>query len=465
MPDPGSPFYVAFDDDTLEASPTFTQITQARTFELARGRSSELDKTGTGTCRIGTVDLVGALDPTNPTGPAYGKLDPMKQARVAIVNPYKLLNDADSTLYSLLRGYVETWGPFEVAQDGGRIEGEVQLVDALELFAQLRMMPGHGDPPPDPDAGGDVYFLGGPNGYSSGGYKHVDQRLVQILDLIGWPGTGAYQDGQLRDVFSGNVQLLEQVYARADQALNAIDDAVDSELPFVATRFMSKDGAFTFRGRFPRFFPGTPSYNVNEWSLGGRPQAELDPSSIVLISRLPAFQRSALDVINAALSIPSGADDSDVPGNLVTDATSIGKFGYRSRDTQNLLTYRGHTDMTHTNAIDETRKFAEYRVSNYKTPRTRVGQVEIIARDPRDPFAQAQWDFLTRVELSDLVHLETTHPGGGGFDEDYFVDGIHMVAAPAPPPKFYELTCTLDLTPRSLYADGSMFGDVDGGVT
>lgn len=443
----------------------------AQRFEIDRGRTSELDKTGTGVASVTTFDTQGILDPTNESSPFWDtdnnvtKLDPMKQARITILNPYKFLNDNDDTLYSLFRGYVDTWGEFEVDQSGSWIEGQVQLVDALDLFAELRMMPGMGDTPPA-GVGADVYLAGGPNGYSAGTFKHVDERISDILDMIGWPDVGLTRSG-LRDVFSGNVAVLEQVYARADQALTAIDDAVDAEYPFVSNRFITKDGVFAFRGRFARFAPETPGYGINHWFLGGQPQAEANPTEVVVISRIPSFRRSAQDLINAALAIPSGADDTDVPGNLVTDGTSITKFGYRSRDTQNLLTYQGHNDdLSTTNAIEETLKFAEYRVGNYKDPHTRIGQIEIVGLDPRHPLSQPQWDFLCNVELSDLISLDTMglHPGGGGFDEDFFVEGIHYVCEPAPPPKYYSLICTLDVSPRAWF-DYNPFGSHDQGLS
>ena len=433
-------------------------------FEIARGRTSELDKTGTGTAAVTTFDTDGIIDPTNPTSPHAGNLDPMKQARIKIVNPWKLLNENDDTTYNLFRGYVETWGDFEVDQSGNWIEGNIGLVDALALFAELRMMPTvHGHTPPAGQA--DVYFEGGPNGYSAGTFVHVDERIVKILDDIGWPGTGLSRDGVLRDVFSGNVRVLEQIYARADQAVTALDDAADAETPSVSNRFITKDGVFAFRGRFARFFPDNPGYGIGHWYLGGTPQAEADPENVVVISRLPGFRRSAQDVYNAALVLPSGADDADVPGNLVEDSTSIAAFGYRSRHIPDLLTYQGHNDdLSTTTAIEETKKFAQYEVGNRKDPKTRIGLIEIVALDPRHPLAQAQWAFLCGVELSDLISLETTHPGGGGFDEDFFVEGIHYVCTPAPPPKYYDLVCTLDVSPRSLF-DYNPFGEIDIGVS
>lgn len=461
-----APLSVAFDDTTLEPEPTWTEIDQGRSFEIARGRTSELDKTGTGTARITTFDTDGTLDPTNTGSPYAGKLDPVKQAIIQIVNPYRLLAEADTSVYPLFRGYVDTWGDFEVHPSGRWIEGTVQLEDALALFAALQMMPGtHGDTPPA-GSEGDVYFPGGPNGYTAGTFKHVDTRQADVLDMIGYGEIGVTR-GVLRDIFSGNVSMLEQLYARADEALGVLDDCADAETGgLVANRFIGKDGTYNFRGRFARFFPENAGYNINHWYLGGTPQAQAD-GNVVVISRLPAFRRSAQDIINASLAIPSGASDDDVPGNLVTDSASITQFGYRSRETPNLLTYQGHNDdLTPTTAIEETRKFADYRTGNYKDPKTRVVQIEVTGLDPRHPLAPAVWDFLCEVELSDLVSLDTLglHPGGGGFDEDFFVEGIHYSCDPAPPPKYYEIVCTLDVSPRSLF-DYNPFGEVDEGVS
>jgi hypothetical protein len=57
---------------------------------------------------------------------------------------------------------------------------------------------------------------------------------------------------------------------------------------------------------------------------------------------------------------------------------------------------------------------------------------------------------LTQVDISDMFSVSTTHPGGGGFDEDYFVEGVtYDIEAMTGDYAHVVLTC--DVSPRSLY--------------
>ncbi len=67
------------------------------------------------------------------------------------------------------------------------------------------------------------------------------------------------------------------------------------------------------------------------------------------------------------------------------------------------------------------------------------------------------------VEIGDVVHLNTTHPHGGGFDEDFYVEGIHYDAVPMND-RYPEVTLTLDLSPRAYYGAG-LFSDVGAPMT
>jgi hypothetical protein len=80
--------------------------------------------------------------------------------------------------------------------------------------------------------------------------------------------------------------------------------------------------------------------------------------------------------------------------------------------------------------------------------------------DPSHPNAGALWGLMCGVELGDLISLETTHPGGGGFDEDFYVEGIHYDADVQGGAAFTNVTLELDVSPRSFF-DNNTFGDFD----
>ena len=69
------------------------------------------------------------------------------------------------------------------------------------------------------------------------------------------------------------------------------------------------------------------------------------------------------------------------------------------------------------------------------------------------------WDLITRVELGDVVTLTTSHPGGGGFSGDWYVEQIRYNVEPARP-DMHNVTLELEVSPET---DGSMFGETDEG--
>src|SRR5215831_21018025 len=86
-------------------TPTWTRIDNLAglditSISITRGRPDERSKTNAGTVTIRGFDETGILDPTNPNGPFYGNLDPVKQAAVSLWNPY--LN----TWSYIFKGYI-----------------------------------------------------------------------------------------------------------------------------------------------------------------------------------------------------------------------------------------------------------------------------------------------------------------------------------------------------------------------
>ncbi len=440
---------LALDDPWNEPDPTWTRIdtltnVSVQSWSIDRGRNSENNVANAGTGTITFKDTNGVLDPTNSSGPYFGKLDPTKQAAIALRNP------VDLSWSTLFRGFVTEWlYEMDVSETFATVT--LELVDGLEILSALAMTAGNqGDTPPTGSTG-DIYFLGAANGYSAGGFKHVNQRIIQALADAGW-------DTSMQVVFSGNVTLYEQVYARLDQLMQVIQDSADAEFPNgVSAVYMSKEGIFTFHGRYARFDPTRPGYGISTWKAGDLTAAAGD-SDVVPISGL-SFRRSRDDLFNAAVALPAGVSDTDVPGALVSDATSITEHGWRMKTFSDLLTYQGHDDVGDpTTALVETKKFATWLVDNFKNPKTRVQSIGFAPRGPGSLNATALWELMCGVEINDLIeNLTTTHPGGGGFDEAFFVDGIHYTAQPGIPythaatTSYPEVRLSLDVTPASYY--------------
>lgn len=446
---------VAFNDDWKTAEPTWTRLDntgpwRVQAYTISRGRNSELDRTSTGTATITIADPEGDFDPTNATATFAGDLDPVKQAAITIQNPVTL------EWRHLFRGFVMEW-PGELHKTGVVEFLNLELADAMALFATAEMTPTSpptwGDLPPF-GFDGDIYFE------ASAGTEQVRARMHQVLDQFEWPSS-------LRHLFSGNVDLQAASYTRREPILNVLLDAADAEMSVVSNLFVGRRGDVIFRGRYARFDPDSyistddddlrsgPAGNGGrlwEWSAGGYPEAVADPT-VAYISDI-AWRRSASDVINAAVALPVAPidDEADVVNHLFKDDTSIDAYGWRfGPNMENLLVEAGNTPPGQT-AAEECDFFAEYFVENYKTPKTRITRLVFRGVPVDHPAAAATWGLICGVEIGDPIHIETSHWGGaGGFDADYFIEGIRYECRPAAP-GVPDITLELDVSPATFYS-------------
>lgn len=427
-------------------------------YTVSRGRASELDRTDTGTATIGIADKDGTFDPTNTGSVFAGNLDPLKQAAITIQNP------VTSEWRHLFRGFVAEW-PCDIDKTGTLGEIQVQLVDLFGLMAQMLMVPSvHGDTPPA-GSEGDIYFP------ATGGIAQVRGRLHAACDQAGIPASW-------RHFFSGNVGLQEWVYARKDQLLEVMKDAADAEFPGVSNLLCSRRGTLVFRGRYARF--NAEAYEADDddlrdgpagiggrlcfWRAGGRPQTDVD-EAVALISDL-SWRRSSADIINNALATPNlgigggTLTDAEIASLLYTDSTSIAAYGWRSAPAMDdLLVRQGNTPPGYT-AVQECGFYSEYYVENYKQPKTRITRLVFRGLPLADRAAAATWKLVCGVEIGDVIYVETTHYGGaGGFDEDYFVEGIRYTVNPAG--ELPDITLELDVSPRGFYTHNPWGTTVD----
>lgn len=448
---------VAFDAATFESDPAWTYLDNmegisVESFTVDRGRQSERAKTDTGRAVVKGKDFTGVFDPTNTDGPFYGKFKQRKQAALALQNP------VTEEWTDLFTGFVSEW-QWSMDASGNFADWTLELIDGLGIFSTLEMTPDqHGQTPPD-ESVGDIYFEGEPTTA-----KHVDDRLMDVLDTAGWPNIGEKRAG-LRDIFSGNVTVQEVVYDRFDGLMQAIDDAVDAEFPGLANRYMSKTGVFTFHGRFASIFPERPGYGLGSWKIGGHQEADADPAFALMADF--DFRISDQDLINNATGLPQGLDEDDVPGQVSKDDDSIDEFGWCNPDGSmvDLLTFAGHDDDDNpTTAAEETKKFSDYYVGNHKDTHIRVERIRLQSRGDDDAVASldpALWALLCGAEISDLISpFKTTHFGGaGGFDGEYLIQGLHYEVERMGE-VMRDVKLELDVFPKP---ESNPFGELDSG--
>ncbi len=463
------------DDAALEVNPAWVRLDAepyrlATSYQIVRGRSSETDKVTTGTATVAFRDTHGMLDPTNPSSPFWDsdnnitKLDPMTQAAIALKNP------VTDEWHTLFRGFVaENGHDLDMfTQEQGFDVVTWSLVDAFDLFANVILTHGTHGNTPSLATFPNIYYQGTPSNLPGEPdvFVHVDQRIMKLLDDAGWPGTGETIDvDNLRNIFSGNVSVQGTVYSRKDSLLSALFDACDAEFPGIGNFYMSKDGVATFHGRFARFFPDRPGYNINHWYVGNEQEAALDPTIVPHTNPL-TFHRSKDDIINASYALPQGVDETDGGVVHASDTDSQDAYGYRSDNFDGLIVSAGHglpgDDNAPTTAVQEANKFAAYYVGNYSTPQDRVGTLRFVSRSLDAIGATALWDLLTRVELGDVITLTSAHAGGGGFDADFFVEQIRYTVSPGQSDDIPNLVLELEVSPATFFSYNP-FGSHDSG--
>lgn len=335
---------IAFDDHAFASSPTYTYLAGVVRCESDRGREYEFEQTQPGIATVVLVDPNGDYDPTNPGSPYSGKLDPSKPAVIDLYDPVA------AAWVRQFTGFTHEWAA-SLNLEENNFDVTLTLVDGFDLLARLEMHPDlHTNTNPDfgttvpAGSEGDIYYdgMGGANG---GTLDHVgpDDRINQALDDAQWPAGSSW-----RELFTGNVAMQDNVYARRDQLMSVLFDAADAEFPGVSNLFMTKAGKVAFRGRFARFNPANSNYSgfIDFWSCGDTAAATAG-TAVAVIAGLE-FRRSADDIYNEALALPDGVEESDVPTAYVSDGTSISTHGPRTRTYTDLLVYKGEESPSHT---------------------------------------------------------------------------------------------------------------------
>jgi hypothetical protein len=272
-------------------------------------------------------------------------------------------------------------------------------------------------------------------------------RILQVLADAGIPD-------EFYSVFTGNVSLHETTYSPGESAMSAIQDAVDAEMPFVGNVYADRLGRLTVHGRYARFDPeGTAEaegWDFQEYRAGDGLAVAGSPADTAHIRGF-AYSRDVTKVINRAMATPIGIADADLAGQVVENATSIGKFGIRPWSTENLILKQGVTDGL--NDLDECRRYAQYYVDAYHAPANRISSITFRSSSAEATGSAANWNLLARCDISDRVIVTIGSPGGGGFEaEPFFIEGLHEESRPLEG-LADDVTLKLDLSPGSYFAD------------
>ena len=238
---------------------------QINYIQTSRGRNALADQFQTGQLTLRIVDQNGDFNPTNPSGPYYELLTPMKKVQISATY--------GATTYSLFSGFITSYVNTQPKDATEVAYTTIQAVDAFRLAqnAQISTV----------------------TGASAGNLSGT--RINQILDEIDWPAT-------MRDVDAG-LTTLQADPGTARTSLGAMQTVAESEY---GALYVNTDGEFVFQDRavtagsiggtvttFNDDGTGIPYANAN-WKLdddlifnsaqisraGGSPQTAINQASI-----------------------------------------------------------------------------------------------------------------------------------------------------------------------------------------
>jgi hypothetical protein len=473
---------VAFDDPTLDATPTWTYLTDTPNlvagYEKQVGRQFEFDKTEAGTAKVTVLDRDGVLDPTNTTGPYYGLIEPLLQIQIELWNPITL------DYHSRFRGFIEDYDyvvePYTHQDSGGNTVGltrlEISCIDLFPICTAIEMQPesppSFGDDPATAatDASGNIFFAA----------ATAQDRISQVETNA----FGATFMAARCVTFTLNVNVQETIYSPGQNVLEVIQDACDAEFPTVSNVYCDRYGRLVVHGRLAKFDPagtasdaGADQWDFHAWKIGDGKAVVTSPTDTAHI-RSFAFNRGWSKIHNYAICAPKGIDDpptvpgtSDIPGQVSKDAPSIAQYGYQSWTATELIIGALSGDplagvagiLTGLNALEETKLYADFIVANYSSPQNRVSDVTFRSMRPDATGAAANWEFLCKVDIADTAACYIRGPGDGPTEyifngEVFFVEGVRETVLPLAG-DYANVTTTLDLSPKANFTTGAWSGD------
>jgi hypothetical protein len=202
----------AFGSSMFDAAPSWTDISAYfRSGSTARGRASVDQRFETGTASLVLDNRDGRFTADNPSSPYYPD--------VKIGVPIRVTAEWETVTYPVFYGTARSWPP---DYPTGNIESTV-VVPLADGFYNLNLE----------DLAGESFDA-----------QPTDERIIAVLDAIGWPAA-------LRDIDDGVATVQATDFAQPGDggeqpALAHLLDVAESE---VGVLFMGPDGKVTFRNR------------------------------------------------------------------------------------------------------------------------------------------------------------------------------------------------------------------------
>jgi len=181
---------------------------QVNLIQTSRGRNALADQFQTGQLTLRIVDQNGDFNPTNPSGPYYELLTPMKKVQISATY--------GATTYSLFSGFITSYVNTQPKDATEVAYTTITAVDAFRLASNAQ--------------------ISTVSGTSSGQLSGA--RINNILDSISWPAT-------MRDIDAG-LTTMQADPGTARTSLDAMTTVATSEY---GALYVNTDGEFVFQDR------------------------------------------------------------------------------------------------------------------------------------------------------------------------------------------------------------------------
>ena len=299
--------------------------------QTARGRSALADQFQTGTLTLRIVDQNGDFNPTNPAGPYYTLLTPMK--KVQITATY------GANTYSIFSGFITSYVNTQPKDATEVAYTTIQAVDAFRLAQNAQIST----------------VTGATAGDLSG------TRVNQILDQIDWPAT-------MRDIDAG-LTTLQADPGTPRTSLTALQTVTDSEY---GAFYVDTNGEFVFQDR-----------SVTAGSIGGTVTTFNDDGTGIPYANANWKLDDTLIFNSAQVSRSGGSPQTAI------NQPSIDKYFIHSYNLQDLLMQTDAVALDYAQAYVASRAETEVRCDGIEldlyTPNYNAGILAALELDFFDP--------------------------------------------------------------------------------
>ena len=327
-------------------------------FQTKRGRMHELDRIEPGTATICLNNASGNYWPNKSTSVYYPNVIPLKRV--------KLYLTYDGTDYDLWEGLIDSYEPGWLGEAGKAPVMYLNCSDVMSAFSTLETE-------------------------ASFAEATSDQRITDILDVIGWGATP-------RNINAGTVMVQGENAPEGSETTNLVNLLHETDQAESGFMFIGKDGKFTFYGR---------DYL---WGLSSEITFSDNVSDIVYAGAVPYVQPDfSFDSQYIYNDVRVNNRGSTII-NEFFDVDSVSKYGNRSLDYHNMI----YNDEFYAVTL------AVYKLSRLSEPKMRIKSLKLRTSEHN----VTGYEILPRAVQYDIPTRVTVKCAQAGINEDYYIQGI-----------------------------------------